>query len=132
MKKDVKKHKLPMTRLEFLDKFVEEYSFQGISPVIPAQYPLIYALYTVLMECNLRPKDISFVSCDGENVVARLQHKDHVKEVVRRYTGEELRLGYDLFQIQLKADKCYLHVTLVKTGSTRKDLPAEDAEDADS
>lgn len=108
----MKDHKVHMTRLDFLDKFIEEYTEAGVSVVIPSQVKLIYTIYSVLLESDLNKSDIKQVSCDDESVVVKLADKTIAKAVRQRYHKEVIRFGDNWYKISIKLDKCYIYVSL--------------------
>ena len=101
-----------MTRPEFLDKFIDEYTVDGIGKVIPDQSNLIYAIYTVLLESNLSRTDILQVDCDDQSIVVKLSSKDLAKSVKSKFNQETIRFGYDLYKMNVKLDKSYIYVDL--------------------
>ena len=109
---EVKEHKVRMTRLDFLDKFIEDYTEAGVSVVVPSQCKLIYSIYSVLLESDLEKKDIKQVSCDNESVVVRLADKSIAKAVRQRYHKEIMRFGDKWYKLHIKLDKAYIYVTL--------------------
>lgn len=109
---EVKDHKVRMTRLDFLDKFIEDYTEAGVSVVVPSQCKLIYSIYSVLLESDLEKKDIKQVSCDNESVVVRLADKSIAKSVRQRYHKEIMRFGDKWYKLHIKLDKAYIYVTL--------------------
>lgn len=118
----MKDHKVHMTRLDFLDKFIDEYTEAGVSVVIPSQVKLIYTIYSVLLESDLDKTDIKQVSCDEESVVVKLADKSLAKAVRQRYHKEIIRFGDNWYKVHIKLDKCYIYVTL-------EEVPAPDEED---
>lgn len=107
-----KKYKMDMSRPEFLDLFIEEYTETEIGKVIPSQSNLIYTMYTVILESDLARSNIESVSYDEETVVVKFKNKSTAKEVRDRYKKETIRLGYDIYQIDIKVDKAYLYISL--------------------
>lgn len=118
----MKDHKVHMTRLDFLDKFIEEYTEDDVSVVIPSQVKLIYSIYSVLLESDLDKSDIKQVSCDDEAVVVRLADKSLAKAVRQRYHKEVIRFGDNYYKIHIKLDKSYIYVTL-------EEIPASDEDE---
>ena len=108
----MKDHKVRMTRLDFLDKFIEDYTEAGVSVVVPSQCKLIYSIYSVLLESDLEKKDIKQVGCDDESVVVRLVDKSTAKAVRQRYHKEIIRFGDKWYKLHIKLDKAYIYVTL--------------------
>lgn len=108
----MKDHKVRMTRLDFLDKFIDDYTEAGVSVVVPSQCKLIYSIYSVLLESDLEKKDIKQVSCDNESVVVRLADKSIAKMVRQRYHKEIMRFGDKWYKLHIKLDKAYIYVTL--------------------
>lgn len=121
-------NKLNMTRPEFFDKFIEKYTEDGISAVVPSQVNLIYAIYSVLLESDLHESDIKQVSCDNETVVVKLADKTMVKEVRQRYNKETIRFGFRWYEIKIKTEKTYLYLTLVEIPDPEEEEPQDDVE----
>ena len=103
-----------MTRPEFLDLFIEEYTEEKIGKIIPEQSNLIYAMYSVLLESDLVRSNIEQVDYDSDTIVVKMNNKNTAKEVKDNYQNETLRFGYDTYKIHIKLDKAYLYVTLEK------------------
>lgn len=111
----MKNHKVNLTRPEFMDVFLDGYTMETMDPVIPDQCNLIYTIYSVLLESDLKRSDIKQVSCDGETVVVKLSSKSMVKEVVSKFHKEIIRFGVKYYKIHIKTDRCYLYVDLAET-----------------
>lgn len=103
---------MDMSRPEFLDLFIEEYTETEIGKVIPSQTNLIYTMYTVILESDLARSNIESVSYDEETVVVKFKNKSTAKEVRDKYKKETIRLGYDIYQIDIKVDKAYMYISL--------------------
>ena len=89
----MKKYKVNLTRPEFMNVFLDNYTMETMDPIIPDQCNLIYTIYSVLLESNLKRSDIKQVSCDGETVVVKLSSKTMVKDVVSKFHKEIIRFG---------------------------------------
>lgn len=111
----MKKYKVNLTRPEFMDVFLDNYTMETMDPIIPDQCNLIYTIYSVLLESNLKRSDIKQVSCDGETVVVKLSSKTMVKDVVSKFHKEIIRFGVKYYKIHMKTDRCYLYVDLIET-----------------
>lgn len=109
-----KKHKMNMTRPEFLDLFIDSYTEESIEKIIPEQSNLIYTMYSVLLESDLVRSNIEQVDYDDETAVVKLSSKAVAKEVRDNFQGETIRFGYETYEIHIKVDKAYLYVTLEK------------------
>ena len=117
----MKKYKLNLTRPEFMESFLDDINKESLDPIIPEQTNLIYTIYSVLLESDLKKSDIKQVSCDGETIVVKLASKSMVNNVVSKFHKELIRFGFDYYHINIKTDKCYLFVDLTKTGSVLDD-----------
>lgn len=107
-----------MTRPEFLDIFIDEYTEEKISKIIPEQTILIYTMYTVLLESDLVRSNIEQVDYDDETIVVKMNSRTTAKEVKENFQGNSIRFGYDIYKIHIKLDKAYLYVSLEKIEET--------------
>lgn len=103
---------MKMTRPEFMDRFIEEYTEESVAKVIPEQSNLIYAIYSVLLESDLDQSDIKQVNCDNETVVVKLSSKELAKSVRNKFHDDTIRFGYITYKLNIKVDKSYLYVDL--------------------
>ena len=109
-----------MTRPEFMDLFIDEYTEEKVGKIIPEQSNLIYTMYSVLLESDLVRNNIKQVDYDSDTIVVKMNDKETAKEIKDNFQGETIRFGYDMYQIHIKLDKAYLYVTLEKLDMTEE------------
>lgn len=127
----MKRHKLNMTRPEFLLKFLtrsedpSKLTEEDMEKVLPGQSKLIYVSYTAIIESDLDKSKIKAVNCDGETVALQLTSKALAKEVKEECNKEEIRFGCGIYKIKVKVDGANVFVSAEYLRSVQDDLESD-------
>lgn len=115
----MRKHKLNMTRPEFLLKFLTssedplDITMDDMEHVIPKGSKLIYACYNCIIDCNLHKNDITYVNIDDDDtLVIKLSSKAIAKQIKENYNKEMIRFGDKMYKLHIKIDGTYLFVSI--------------------
>ena len=99
-------HKLDLTRPELLvlimGKDPSELTMVDMKRVLHDTNALCYAVYTVLMEADIKKKDIIAAYNDSESVALTLKSKSLAKEIKEKCHKEIVRYGSRFYRVYLK------------------------------
>lgn len=114
----MKRHKLNMTRPEFMNQLLthcdDSYVIQedDLKSTVGTPGDIQYCAYTVLMEFNLKTSDILYVNKDEESVVVKLPSKSLAKEIKEAWNKELMRIGLMMYRVKVKADGPYVIISV--------------------
>ena len=103
----VKKHKLNVTRPEFLLNLmtggdVDALTMQNMKKSLHDTTPLCYCVYTALMEADIHLDNIEAMYNDGESIAVTFYNKNTAKEVKELCNKEIVRYGSKQYKVKLK------------------------------
>ena len=109
----MKDYKVKFTRPEALLEMmnsgeIDGLTFSNMKKCLYETTPLVYCVYTVLLDADIDPKDIITMDNDGEAIAITFKNKSIPKEVKEKCNKELVRYGKKIYRIELKVKDRFL------------------------
>ena len=123
--RQVKKHKLKLTRPDFLLELMggdpDNLSTGSMRLCMSDTTPLCYCVYTVLMEADIDPDDVLTMNNDGESIGIKFKSKSLAKETRDKCNEEIVSYGANDYEVRVKHRGQFLICSIEKQKSDEDD-----------